>query len=86
MNEKIKFNQKEEEGEYKVPEFYRADWRDDVPEEKEDEDKSMMKFEILGGDEKKEREYVSPTEISKEAKELLRAKRMKRGLLAYLAK
>ena len=81
MSETIKFNETEEIGEYKVPEERNANWRDDVPEEKEAEEKEMFRFQIIGGDEKGEREYISPKNISPEAERrmLLRAKRMKIG-------
>jgi len=67
---------------YKIPEFYNSNWRDDVPEEKEDEEKEMMKFVIYGGDEKNEREYQSPKKISMEAQDriLKRAKNMRVGV------
>lgn len=70
MNEKLTFN---------IPEFYNANWRDDVPEEKEAEEKDTFKFELIGGDEKGEREYISPEKVSKHAESLIRAKNKKIG-------
>ena len=76
MSEKINLT-KEAEGEYKVPdEVWNANWRDDIPEEKEAEDETI-KFEAY----KNEKEYISPKEISKEAENLIltRAKAQKIG-------
>ena len=71
-----------ETNQFKLPEeVWNANWRDDVPEEKEAEDKEMLKFQVIGGDEKGERNYVSPKEISAEAEYrlALRSRRLKLG-------
>lgn len=77
MSEKINFNKKEENGEYNIPEYHIANWRDDIPEQKEAENKEMLKFEIFGKNEKSEREYIAPKEVSQET--LQKIKRMKIG-------
>ena len=73
MSEKLLSNTKEVSEEFKVPEFYNSNWRDDVPEGAKEID-DMLKFEYMKGENK----YVSPSKISKEAEDkiLFRKKRM----------
>ena len=81
MSKKIANKVKEVEGEYKIPGFHNANWRDDIPEEKEDEAREIMEFCLIGGDERKEASYRAPKHVSKEAQEkmLVMAKRMEIG-------
>ena len=81
MSEKISNKAKEVSREFNIPEFHNANWRDDIPEEKEDETREIMEFCLIGGNERKEASYRAPKHVSKEAqaKMLVMAKRMEIG-------
>ena len=81
MSKNISTKAEEVKGEYKIPGFHNANWRDDIPEEKEDEEKEIMEFCLIGGSERKEASYRAPKHVSKEAQEkmLAMAKRMEIG-------
>lgn len=76
MSEKLSTKMKEVEGEYKVPdEVWKANWRDDVPEENDDE-KSQIEYEFF----ENEDEYVNdPVDDKEESDERIRVFRAKLG-------
>lgn len=80
MSAKKKTKVKEDDREYKVPKFkkggvWNANWRDDVPEESDDEN-AQVKYEFYG-DEKK---YRFTGRLTDRAKELLAVRALKNRL------